>query len=580
MRSLQDKDYDMFEQAIMTESFEKLLNESFDDSIMQPGKIIKGVVEHVGKDFVVVNAGLKSEGIIPVEQFFNDSRELDVEVGDEVDVALDSVEDGHGETRLSREKARRYEAWLELEQAYDDSTSVKGFITGRVKGGFIVEIKTVRAFLPGSLVDIRPVRDPAFFEGKEVELKVIKMDRKRNNIVVSRRSVIEEESSAERQALLENLQEGQEIAGVVKNLTDYGAFIDLGGIDGLLHITDMSWKRIKHPSEIVNVGDEVKVKVIKFDKDKGRVSLGLKQLGDDPWQEIKRRYPENSRIFGRVTNITDYGCFVELEEGVEGLVHVSELDWTNKNIHPSKVVQIDQEVEVMVLDIDEEHRRISLGLKQCVINPWIQFSDKHTSGDKVQGAIKSITDFGVFIGLDGGIDGLVHLSDLSWSEAGEQAVKEYKKGQEVEAMVLSIDPERERVSLGIKQLSSDPYSDYLAEHPKGSIVTGVVEEVDTKVVTIRLAEGIDGILKASDISRERVADARTVMNVGDEVEAKITSHDRKNKGIALSIKAKDVDEEKEAVKSFSKSNQSEQPVSKTLGDLIKAQMEKTKENEK
>lgn len=564
----------------MTESFEKLLNESFDDSIMQPGKIIKGVVEHVGKDFVVVNAGLKSEGIIPVEQFFNDSRELDVEVGDEVDVALDSVEDGFGETRLSREKARRYEAWLELEQAYDDSTSVKGFITGRVKGGFIVEIKTVRAFLPGSLVDIRPVRDPAFFEGKEVELKVIKMDRKRNNIVVSRRSVIEEESSAERQALLENLQEGQEIAGVVKNLTDYGAFIDLGGIDGLLHITDMSWKRIKHPSEIVNVGDEVKVKVIKFDKDKGRVSLGLKQLGDDPWQEIKRRYPENSRIFGRVTNITDYGCFVELEEGVEGLVHVSELDWTNKNIHPSKVVQIDQEVEVMVLDIDEEHRRISLGLKQCVINPWIQFSDKHTSGDKVQGAIKSITDFGVFIGLDGGIDGLVHLSDLSWSEAGEQAVKEYKKGQEVEAMVLSIDPERERVSLGIKQLSSDPYSDYLAEHPKGSIVTGVVEEVDTKVVTIRLAEGIDGILKASDISRERVADARTVMNVGDEVEAKITSLDRKNKGIALSIKAKDVDEEKEAVKSFSKSNQSEQPVSKTLGDLIKAQMEKTKENEK
>lgn len=561
----------------MTENFETLLEESLASTQMTPGTVIKGVVVHIDSDYVIVNAGLKSEGIIPVEQFKDEEGSIEVVVGDEVDVALDAVEDGYGETRLSRERAKRYEAWLELEDAHENSKSVRGFVSGRVKGGFTVDIKNIRAFLPGSLVDVRPVRDPEEFEGKSIDIKVIKMDRKRNNVVVSRRAVVEEESSVERKALLSSLEEGATVKGIVKNLTEYGAFVDLGGIDGLLHITDMSWKRIKHPSEVVAVGDEIDVSVIKFDKVKSRVSLGLKQLGNDPWFDVQARYPEGSRLKGLVTNITDYGCFVEIEEGVEGLVHVSELDWTNKNIHPSKVVSLGQEVEVKVLDIDEENRRISLGLKQCTSNPWQEFSEGFNAGDKVTGVIKSITDFGIFVGIDGGIDGLVHLSDISWNEPGEQAVRNYKKGQDVETVVLSIDPERERVSLGIKQLTSEPFSDYIMANPKGTIVTGEITEIDAKQATISLAPEVTATLKASDISREeRVADARTVLNAGDEIEVKITNIDRKNRTIAVSIKAREFDEEQKAVKSFSRSNRKEKPAGKTLGDLIKAQIEKAK----
>lgn len=559
----------------MSESFAQLFEESFKKVEMQPGALIKGTVVHVGPEFVVINVGLKSEGVVPAEQFYDANRQIEVQVGDIVDVALEAVEDGTGETRLSREKARRFEAWLELEEAHQKNQTVKGVVSGKVKGGFTVDIKTIRAFLPGSLVDVRPLRD-SNLEGKIVEVKVIKMDRKRNNIVVSRRSVVEEESSAERLVLLEKLQEGQVITGIVKNLTDYGAFIDLGGIDGLLHITDMSWKRIKHPSELLKMGDELKVKVIKFDREKGRVSLGIKQLGDDPWFDIKRRYPETSRVSGRVTNITDYGCFVELEEGVEGLVHVSELDWTNKNIHPSKVVQVDAQVDVMVLDIDEEHRRISLGLKQCMDNPWVRFSQKQKEGDRVKGVIKSITDFGVFIGIEGGIDGLVHLSDISWNEPGEQAVRAYKKGQEIEAVVLSVDAERERISLGIKQLQSDPFSDYVAVNAKGAVVKCLVAEIEPKQVVVTLAEGIRGTVKISELSRERVEDINAVIRVGDEIEAKITTIDRKNKTIQLSIKAKDQEEETVAVQQYAARSNKPDPtvVNKTLGDLIKAQMEK------
>lgn len=553
-------------EILMTESFASMFEESLASQRIKPGAILMGRVVEVGPDVVLVNAGLKSEAVIPVDQFKNDRGEIEVSVGDDVEVALDSVEDGNGETRLSREKAKRARTWSRLEQAFEKQEIVKGIINGRVKGGFTVEIDFVRAFLPGSLVDVRPVRDPSYLEGKTLEFKVIKLDQKRNNVVVSRRAVVEQEYSAERSELLEKLQEGAVVKGTVKNLTDYGAFVDLGGIDGLLHITDMAWKRVKHPSEVVTVGDEIDVRILKFDRERQRVSLGIKQLGNDPWQNIARRYPTGSRLFGKVTNIADYGCFVEIEEGVEGLVHVSEMDWTNKNVNPSKVVHIGQEVEVMVLDIDEERRRISLGIKQCQSNPWKDFGDNYNRGDKVSGQIKSITDFGIFIGLSGGIDGLVHLSDISWDIPGEEAVRNYQKGQQVEAMVLSIDPERERISLGIKQLAKDPFSAWIADHPKGSIVRGKVREVDAKGAIIDLGGGVDGHLRASELSRDRVEDARAVLKVDQEVEARFTNVDRKSRTIALSIKAKELHEEAEAVQNY---RTGETSSGTSLGDLLK-----------
>ncbi|EFL7765916.1 TPA: 30S ribosomal protein S1 [Escherichia coli] len=536
----------------MTESFAQLFEESLKEIETRPGSIVRGVVVAIDKDVVLVDAGLKSESAIPAEQFKNAQGELEIQVGDEVDVALDAVEDGFGETLLSREKAKRHEAWITLEKAYEDAETVTGVINGKVKGGFTVELNGIRAFLPGSLVDVRPVRDTLHLEGKELEFKVIKLDQKRNNVVVSRRAVIESENSAERDQLLENLQEGMEVKGIVKNLTDYGAFVDLGGVDGLLHITDMAWKRVKHPSEIVNVGDEITVKVLKFDRERTRVSLGLKQLGEDPWVAIAKRYPEGTKLTGHVTNLTDYGCFVEIEEGVEGLVHVSEMDWTNKNIHPSKVVNVGDVVEVMVLDIDEERRRISLGLKQCKANPWQQFAETHNKGDRVEGKIKSITDFGIFIGLDGGIDGLVHLSDISWNVAGEEAVREYKKGDEIAAVVLQVDAERERISLGVKQLAEDPFNNWVALNKKGAIVTGKVTAVDAKGATVELADGVEGYLRASEASRDRVEDATLVLSVGDEVEAKFTGVDRKNRAISLSVRAKDEADEKDAIATVNK----------------------------
>ena len=536
----------------MTESFAQLFEESLKEIETRPGSIVRGVVVAIDKDIVLVDAGLKSESAIPAEQFKNAQGELEIQVGDEVDVALDAVEDGFGETLLSREKAKRHEAWITLEKAYEDAETVVGVINGKVKGGFTVELNGIRAFLPGSLVDVRPVRDTLHLEGKELEFKVIKLDQKRNNVVVSRRAVIESENSAERDQLLENLQEGMEVKGIVKNLTDYGAFVDLGGVDGLLHITDMAWKRVKHPSEIVNVGDEITVKVLKFDRERTRVSLGLKQLGEDPWVAIAKRYPEGTKLTGRVTNLTDYGCFVEIEEGVEGLVHVSEMDWTNKNIHPSKVVNVGDVVEVMVLDIDEERRRISLGLKQCKSNPWQQFAETHNKGDRVEGKIKSITDFGIFIGLDGGIDGLVHLSDISWNVAGEEAVREYKKGDEIAAVVLQVDAERERISLGVKQLAEDPFNNWVALNKKGAIVNGKVTAVDAKGATVELADGVEGYLRASEASRDRVEDATLVLSVGDDVEAKFTGVDRKNRAISLSVRAKDEADEKDAIATVNK----------------------------
>lgn len=536
----------------MTESFAQLFEESLKEIETRPGSIVRGVVVAIDKDVVLVDAGLKSESAIPAEQFKNAQGELEIQVGDEVDVALDAVEDGFGETLLSREKAKRHEAWITLEKAYEEAETVVGVINGKVKGGFTVELNGIRAFLPGSLVDVRPVRDTLHLEGKELEFKVIKLDQKRNNVVVSRRAVIESENSAERDQLLENLQEGMEVKGIVKNLTDYGAFVDLGGVDGLLHITDMAWKRVKHPSEIVNVGDEITVKVLKFDRERTRVSLGLKQLGEDPWVAIAKRYPEGTKLTGRVTNLTDYGCFVEIEEGVEGLVHVSEMDWTNKNIHPSKVVNVGDVVEVMVLDIDEERRRISLGLKQCKNNPWQQFAKTHNKGDRVEGKIKSITDFGIFIGLDGGIDGLVHLSDISWNVAGEEAVREYKKGDEIAAVVLQVDAERERISLGVKQLAEDPFNNWVALNKKGAIVNGKVTAVDAKGATVELADGVEGYLRASEASRDRVEDATLVLNVGDDVEAKFTGVDRKNRAISLSVRAKDEADEKDAIATVNK----------------------------
>ena len=549
----------------MTESFAQMFEESLANQRFRPGQILNGLVIEVGQDYVVVNAGLKSEAVISIDQFKNERGELEVKAGDEVEVALDSVEDGSGETRLSREKAKRARTWTRLEEAFTKEQVVTGIINGRVKGGFTVEIENVRAFLPGSLVDVRPVRDPSYLEGKVLEFKVIKLDQKRNNVVVSRRAVVEQEYSAERSALLDNLQEGSVVKGVVKNLTDYGAFVDLGGIDGLLHITDMAWKRVKHPSEVVKVGDEIDVRILKFDRERQRVSLGIKQLGADPWQNIARRYPPNTRLWGKVTNIADYGCFVEIEEGVEGLVHVSEMDWTNKNVNPAKVVHVGQEVEVMVLDIDEERRRISLGLKQCKPNPWKEFSENFNRDDRVSGQIKSITDFGIFIGLAGGIDGLVHLSDISWDVPGEEAVRNYQKGQQLDAVVLSIDPERERISLGIKQLAKDPFSAFIAQNPKGSIVKGTVREVDARGAIIDLGAGIEGYLRASELARDRVEDARTVLKPGDEVEAKFTGVDRKSRSIALSIKAKEVHEEQEAMQAY----RTDSPTGTSLGDLLK-----------
>lgn len=556
----------------MNESFAALFEESLKTVDMVPGTIITGVVIDIDKDWVTVHAGLKSEGVIPAEQFRNELGELTLQIGDEVQVALESVEDGFGETKLSREKAKRAEAWKILEAAHVAEEVIKGVINGKVKGGFTVDVAGIRAFLPGSLVDVRPVRETTHLEGKELEFKVIKLDQKRNNVVVSRRAVLEQANSVERDELLATLQEGQAVKGIVKNLTDYGAFVDLGGVDGLLHITDMAWKRIKHPGEIVNVGDEIDVKVLKFDRERNRVSLGLKQLGEDPWIQITKRYPEGARVKAKVTNLTDYGCFAELEEGVEGLIHVSEMDWTNKNIHPSKVVQLGDEIEVMVLDIDEERRRISLGLKQCQENPWDAFARTCAKGDKISGKIKSITDFGIFIGLDGGIDGLVHLSDISWHEAGEEAVRKYKKGDELETVVLAIDPERERISLGIKQLETDPFSEYVSVNDKGAVVKGIVKEVEAKAAIITLADDVEATLKASELSREKVEDARNLLKVGDEVEAKIIAVDRKNRSISLSVKSKDVEDEKTAMKELS-AKQSDQASPTTLGDLIKAQMQ-------
>jgi small subunit ribosomal protein S1 len=552
------------------ESFAELLAQSEVEKKMRPGAIIEGVVVQIGSEYVTVHAGLKSESIIPVEQFRDEQGLLEVNVGDAVEVALDTVEDGFGATKLSREKAKRAQAWKRLEVAFEDSEAITGVINGKVKGGFTVDIEDIRAFLPGSLVDVRPVRDTSYLEGKPLEFKVIKLDRRRNNVVVSRRAVVEEENSAEREALLESLQEGAIIRGIVKNLTDYGAFVDLGGIDGLLHITDMAWKRVKHPTEVVNVGDEIDVKVLKFDRERNRVSLGLKQLGDDPWVGISRRYPESSRLFGKVTNIADYGCFVEVEEGVEGLVHVSEMDWTNKNVHPTKVVQLGDEVEVMVLDVDEERRRISLGIKQCIENPWEDFAAGFNKGDHVIGTIKSITDFGVFVGLDGGIDGLVHLSDISWNQAGEDAIRNFKKGDELETVVLSVDAERERISLGIKQLDKDPFSNFLAQYQKGSIVIGEVVEVDARGATVNLGEGIEGYLRASELARDRIEDARTVLKPGDKVEAKFVGVDRKKRAISLSIKAKESDEETAAVQEYASSPSG---TGATLGDILKEQMD-------
>jgi len=549
----------------MTESFAQLFEQSLANQRIRPGMILTGLVVEVTSDVVIVNVGLKSEAVIPLEQFKNERGEVEVKAGDQVEVALDSVEDGTGETRLSREKAKRARTWTRLEEAFNKSEIVTGVITGRVKGGFTVEIENVRAFLPGSLVDVRPVRDTSYLEGKPLEFKVIKLDQKRNNVVVSRRAVVEQEFSAERSALMDNLQEGAVVRGTVKNLTDYGAFVDLGGIDGLLHITDMAWKRVKHPSEVVKVGDEIEVRILKFDRERSRVSLGLKQLGADPWQNIARRYPPGTRVFGKVTNIADYGAFVEIEDGVEGLVHVSEMDWTNKNVNPAKVVHTGQEVEVMVLDVDEERRRISLGLKQCQANPWKEFAENYNRGDKVAGQVKSITDFGIFIGLPGNIDGLVHLSDISWDQPGEEAVRNYQKGQQLEAMVLSIDPERERISLGIKQLAKDPFSAYIADNPKGTIVRGVVKEVDARGAIIDLGNGIEGQLRASELGRDRVEDARAVLKVGEQVEAKFTGVDRKSRTISLSIKAKEAHEEAEAVQSY----RSDTATSGTsLGDLL------------
>lgn len=555
------------------ENFKQLLEESFQNLDMRSGAIMQGIVVNITPNFVVVNVGLKTEGLIPLQQFQNDKGELEVEIGKEVTVALDAIEDGFGETRLSREKAKKAEAWMDLTKAYEQGRSILGTITGKVKGGFTVEVQSsLRAFLPGSLVDVRPVRETNYLEGRELEFKVIKIDRQKNNLVLSRRSVIEEENREGRDLLLRQLDEGQEVKGIVKNLTDYGAFIDLGGIDGLLHITDMSWKRVKHPSEVLFVGQELEVKVLRFDRDKNRVSLGLKQMGNDPWLGIALRYPQNSRIKGIVTNLTDYGCFVEIETGVEGLVHVSEMDWTNKNAHPNKIVSVGQEIDVMVLEIDGDRRRISLGIKQCIENPWQLFSNTHNKGDRVSGKIKSITDFGIFIGLDGNIDGLIHLSDITWKDNPEEALKNYKKGDLVEAVVLSVDPERERIALGIKQLQTDPY--VAAGIEKGNIVKGTITEIDPKGMTLDLGNSIQGYIRISELSRERVDNIQQLYKVGDIVEAKVLMHDKKTRLVSLSIKAKDVADEAQALEGFNRSSEGESMNS--LGSLLRDKIESSK----
>ena len=555
------------------ESFAALFEESLSRKEMRIGEVITAEVVRVDQHYVVVNAGLKSESVIPLEEFKDDAGETEVKPGDFVSVSIEALEDGHGETRLSREKAKRLAAWLELEQALEKGEKIEGVITGKVKGGLTVMAKGIRAFLPGSLVDLRPVKDTTPYEGKQMEFKVIKLDRKRNNVVVSRRAVLEETVGAEREQLLSTLQEGAEVKGIVKNITDYGAFVDLGGIDGLLHITDLAWRRVKHPSEVLNVGDEVTAKVLKFDAEKNRVSLGLKQLGEDPWVGISRRYPQGTRLFGKVTNLTDYGAFVEVESGIEGLVHVSEMDWTNKNVHPSKVVQVGDEVEVMILEIDEDRRRISLGMKQCMPNPWEDFAREYKKSDRVKGQVKSITDFGVFVGLAGGIDGLVHLSDLSWSDSGEEAVKRFKKGEEVEALVLSIDVERERISLGIKQLEGDPFTNFLAGHDKNSLVTGTVKSVDAKGAVVAIAPEVEGYLRASEFSRDRVDDLRNHLKEGDTVNAMIINLDRKNRSINLSIKARDLADETEAMKQLRTENAAASAGATNLGALLRAKLD-------
>ncbi|MGR9053114.1 MAG: 30S ribosomal protein S1 [Gammaproteobacteria bacterium] len=553
----------------MSESFAELFEESLAKTEMRPGAMLMGTVVDIENEFVIVSTQAKSEGVIPKWQFLNADGDLEVEVGDEIEVALDMFEDGLGSTLLSRDKAKKNKAWGELESAYENDATITGRITGKVRGGFTVAVGALRAFLPGSLVDVRPIRDTTFLENRDLEFKVIKIDQKRNNVVLSRRAVVEKEYSEEREELLKTLQEGAIVTGIVKNLTDYGAFIDLGGIDGLLHITDMAWRRVRHPSECVEIGQEVKVKVLKFDKEKNRVSLGMKQMGEDPWQNIARRYPAGTRVFGKVNNLTDYGCFIEIEEGVEGLVHVSEMDWTNKNVNPAKVVQLGDEVEVMVLEIDEDRRRISLGMKQCQTNPWDEFAATHNKGDKISGKIKSITDFGIFIGLEGGIDGLVHMSDISWKDDTEAAARDYKKGDEVETVILAVDAERERISLGIKQLEQDPFQNFLALHEKGSIVNGTIKEVDAKGAVVILADNVEGYLRASEIQRDRVEDARTLLKEGEEIEAKFIGIDKKSKSISLSIKAKDIDEESEAIKDYSH----QAAGTPTLGDIFK-QIEK------
>ncbi|MBP7579815.1 30S ribosomal protein S1 [Vogesella perlucida] len=554
------------------DSFAALFEESLALQEMRAGEVITAEVVGIDSNFVTVNAGLKSESLIPVEEFKNDNGQVEVAIGDFVTVAIDSLENGFGETKLSREKAKRLAAWVDLEEALEAGKILSGVISGKVKGGLTVMVNGIRAFLPGSLVDVRPVKDTTPYEGKEVEFKVIKLDRKRNNVVVSRRAVLEETLGEERKALLETLREGAIIKGIVKNITDYGAFVDLGGIDGLLHITDLAWRRVKHPSEVLAVGDEVEAKVLKFDQEKNRVSLGLKQLGEDPWVGLSRRYPSGTRLFGKVTNLTDYGAFVEIEQGIEGLVHVSEMDWTNKNVHPSKVVQVGDEVEVMILEIDEDRRRISLGMKQCQANPWNEFADNFKKGDKLKGAIKSITDFGVFVGLPGGIDGLVHLSDLSWNETGEDAVRKFKKGDEVEAIVLSIDVEKERISLGIKQLEGDPFNNYVAMNDKGALVKGTVKTVDAKGAAVTLDTDVEGYLRASELSRDRVEDARSVLKEGDEVEAVIIAVDRKSRAISLSIKAKDAQEEKAAMSAIGAGDSNVSAGTTSLGALLKAKL--------
>jgi len=554
------------------ESFASLFEESLSHQEMRAGEVITAEVVRVDNDSVVVNAGLKSESVIDANEFKNDKGEIEVKPGDFVKVAIEMLEDGYGSTKLSREKAKRVAAWLDLEAAMEQGTLVSGMVNGKVKGGLTVMVNGIRAFLPGSLVDIRPVKDTTPYENKEMEFKVIKLDRKRNNVVVSRKAVLEQSLGAERQALLGNLKEGMVVKGIVKNITDYGAFVDLGGVDGLLHITDLAWRRVKHPSEVLAVGDEVEAVVLKFDQEKNRVSLGVKQLGDDPWVNLSRRYPQGTRMFGKVTNLTDYGAFVEIEQGIEGLVHVSEMDWTNKNVHPGKVVQLGDEVEVMILEIDEERRRISLGMKQCKSNPWDDFAVTHQKGNKVSGQIKSITDFGVFIGLPGGIDGLVHLSDLSWNMPGEEAVRNYKKGDEVEAMVLAIDAERERISLGIKQMEGDPFTNYVAVNDKNSIVKGIVKSADAKGAVITLDGEVEGYLRASEVSRDRVEDIRTHLKEGDEVEAKIINIDRKNRNINLSIKAKDMADEADVMQKMSASDTGAAGTT-NLGALLKAKMD-------